>query len=506
MRILPTTAQFERLAEGATHVPVWGELLADRDTPVTAFRKLHQGGHGFLLESAEGGERWARYSFLATDPAAVVEARGREVRVRWKDGRVDEHSDQDPLLFLREFLRRYRVPHVPGLPRLSGGLVGYVAYDAVRWIERLPTPPKDELGLPDMVLLLVDTLVVFDNREQKVLVVSHADVRDAGRREQGFQDAVARVEEIAARLDEPAPALPARFQAAEPCTAESTLEPEEYKRLVERAKEYIRAGDIIQVVLAQRFSHETTATPFDIYRCLRAINPSPYLTHLELGDGTAVVSASPEVLVRLEDDRMMVRPIAGTRPRAASPDEDERLAESLLADPKERAEHVMLLDLGRNDVGRVALPGSVKVTEQFVIERYSHVMHIVSNVEGKVAPGFDAIDALRAAFPAGTLSGAPKVRAMEIIDEFEPCRRGIYGGALGYFGFTGSMDMAITIRTALVKDGRVHVQAGAGIVADSDPQSEHEECVRKAQAVLTAAAMAEKFSEFEPSDDEESST
>lgn len=504
MRILPTKAQFDRLADGATHVPVWGELLADRDTPVTAFRKLHRGGHGFLLESAEGGERWGRYSFLATDPSAVVEARGRDVSVRWRDGRVDEHCDVDPLLFLRELLGRYRVADVPGLPRLTGGLVGYISYDAVRWIERLPTPPADDLGTPDMVLLLVDTVVVFDNRQQRVLLVSHADVSDPARREEGRRAAELRVEELAARLDQPAPPLPARFRTADPRPAESTLTPEAYRGIVEQAKEYIRAGDIIQVVLSQRFSHETTATPFDIYRCLRAIDPSPYLTHLELGD-LALVSASPEVLVRLEDDKMMVRPIAGTRPRAASSEEDERLAASLLADPKELAEHVMLLDLGRNDVGRVALPGTVEVTEQFVIERYSHVMHIVSNVEGRVAPGFDAIDALRAAFPAGTLSGAPKVRAMEIIDEFEPYRRGPYGGAIGYFGFSGAMDMAITIRTALVRDGRVHVQAGAGIVADSDPQSEHEECCRKARGVLTAAAMAERFAELEAGDPGEES-
>ena len=459
MHILPTTAQFGRLAEDATHVPVWGELLADRDTPVTAFRKVHRGTHGCLLESAEGGERWGRFSYIATDPAAVIEARGRHVHIEWRDGRVVDHEDVDPLSFLRDLLGQYRVATVPGLPRLTGGLVGYLSYDAVRWIERLPNPPPDDLGLPDMVFLLVDTVVVFDNREQKVLLVSHAEVSDPKRRDAGYRAAVARVEELATRLDATTPDLPARFRLAEPRKSESTLTPEGYKKLVEDAKEYIRAGDIIQVVLSQRFSHETTATPFDVYRCLRAINPSPYLTHLELGD-TAIVSASPEVLVRLEDDRMMVRPIAGTRPRAASPEEDDRLAESLLADPKERAEHVMLLDLGRNDVGRVALPGTVKVTESFVIERYSHVMHIVSNVEGRVAAGFDAFDAFRAAFPAGTLSGAPKVRAMEIIDEFEPCRRGIYGGAIGYFGFSGSMDMAITIRTALMKDGKVHGAVG----------------------------------------------
>ena len=312
MRILPTTAQFGRLAEDATHVPVWGELLADRDTPVTAFRKIHRGGHGFLLESAEGGERWARFSYIATDPAAVVEARGRNVHIRWRDGHTSDHPDVDPLQFLRELLARYRVPKVPGLPPLTGGLVGYLAYDAVRWIEQLPSPPPDDIGMPDMVFLLVDTVVVFDNRQQRVLLVSHAEVTDPERREDERRKAEARVEELAALLDQPTPPMPARFRSADPRPATSTVPPEEYKRMVEEAKEYIRAGDIIQVVLAQRFSHKTTATPFDVYRCLRAINPSPYLTHLELGD-LAIVSASPEVLVRLEDGRMMVRPIAGTR-------------------------------------------------------------------------------------------------------------------------------------------------------------------------------------------------
>jgi anthranilate synthase component 1 len=494
MRFLPTAEQFGRLAEGCTHVPVWGEILADRDTPASAFAKLHRGGSGLLLESAEGGERWGRYSYIATDPAAVVRVRGGTVRVRWRDGRVLERSDVDPLSFVRELLAEYRVATVPGLPRLTGGLVGYVAYDAVRWIENLGPAPPDDLGLPDLVLLLVETVVVFDNRDQRVLLLTHADVRGATDLGEVLACARERVEELASRLDEPAPSLAVRFEPAMPRPTTSTLSPQAYCQIVERAKQYIVAGDVIQVVLAQRFSHSTEAHPFDIYRCLRAIDPSPYLTYLELED-VAIVSASPEVLVRLEEGRMTVRPIAGTHPRAASLDEDERLAAALLSDPKERAEHVMLLDLGRNDVGRVALPGSVRVTEQFVIERYSHVMHIVSNVEGQVAPGFDAIDALRAAFPAGTLSGAPKVRAMQIIDELEPKRRGVYGGALGYFGFSGSMDMAITIRTALVKGGSVYVQAGAGIVADSDPWREHEECQRKARAVLAAVAMAESLGE-----------
>ncbi|MEW6271342.1 MAG: anthranilate synthase component I [Thermodesulfobacteriota bacterium] len=486
--MLPSRAQFARLAENATHVPVWGELLSDRDTPVSAFRKLHRGAYGGLLESAVGGERWGRYSFIVTDPLARLVARGRDVELIRDDGSVTARKGVDPLLFVREVLAGYRVPAVPGLPRFTGGLVGYVAYDAVRWIERLESPPPDDLGFADLHLLLADTLVIFDSRDQKLLVLTHADLSLG--EERAYGEAVRRVEELAQRLDEPVRPLPARFESAPSRPVESTMTPEAFRAAVVRAKEYIVAGDVIQVVLAQRFSRATSAAPFDVYRCLRSINPSPYLYHMELGD-LAVVGASPEVLVRLEDGRMTVRPIAGTHPRAASPAEDEKLAAKMLADPKERAEHVMLLDLGRNDVGRVAVPGSVEVTEQFVVERYSHVMHIVSNVEGRVAPGFDAIDALRAAFPAGTLSGAPKVRAMQIIDELEPRRRGIYGGAFGYFGFSGSMDTAITIRTAVLAGGKVHVQAGAGVVADSDPQYEHEECVRKVRAVFAAVEMAE---------------
>ena len=491
VRILPSPAQFERLADGVTHVPVWGELLSDRDTPVSAFAKLHRGTHGCLLESALGGERWGRYSFVVTDPAAIIEARDRRIIVRTADGRTtDDRDGVDPMVFLREVLARYRVAQPPGLPRFTGGLVGYLSYDAVRWIERLPSPPPDDLGCPDLCLLLVDTLVVFDSQAQRMLLVTHADVAGDADRTAAYAAAVRRIEEMADRLAAPPAVLPARFAEGPRSEPASTMGEEAFCAAVERAKEYIRAGDVIQVVLAQRFSRPTRASARDVYRCLRSINPSPYLYHLELGD-VSVVGASPEVMVRLEDGVMTVRPIAGTHWRAATPEEDEKLAAALVADPKERAEHVMLLDLGRNDVGRVAEPGSVEVTEQFAIERYSHVMHLVSNVQGRVAPGFDAIDAFRAAFPAGTLSGAPKVRAMEIIDELEPTRRGIYGGAIGYFSFCGAMDTCITIRTALVKDGHVYVQAGAGIVYDSDPAREHEECVRKARAVLAAVEMAE---------------
>jgi len=490
MRMQPSTQQFERLAPGATHVPVWAEVLADRDTPVTAFRKIHRGGEGFLLESNEGGDRWGRYSFLATEPAAVVRATGRDLEISWADGRSESFTDVDPLIELRGLLARFEIAEVPGLPRLRGGLVGWIGYDAVRSIEDLPDAPPGDMVLPEIALLLVDTLVIFDNRDQKILLLTHADVRDGADLVQARAQAVARLEELASRLEGEVPSLAGRIDASSPVEVSSNMSEANYKGLVKRAKEYIAAGDIIQVVLAQRFSCATSAQPFDVYRCLRSINPSPYLTYLEL-DGVSVVSGSPEVLVRLEQGVMTVRPIAGTRPRAADPLEDGRLAEGLLADPKERAEHVMLLDLGRNDVGRVAAPGSVEVTEEFVIERYSHVMHIVSNVEGKVAEEFDAIDALRAAFPAGTLSGAPKVRAMQIIDELEPLRRGLYGGALGYLGFDGAMDTAITIRTALMRDGKAWVQAGAGIVYDSDPQSEHDECVRKSRSVFAAIEMAE---------------
>jgi anthranilate synthase component 1 len=490
MRIYPTLQQFERLASGVTHVPVWAEVLADRDTPVTAFQKIHRGGEGFLLESNEGGEQWGRYSFLATEPAAVIRATGHEMKVSWADGRADVFSDVDPLVELRTILSQFIMAEVPDLPRLRGGLVGWIGYDAVRLIEDLPDAPPADMVLPDLALLLVDTLVIFDNRDQKILLLTHADVRAGGDLSEARMQAVAKLEELALRLEAPTPLLHGRIGVPSPGAVESNMTPDGYMDLVSRAKEYIAAGDIIQVVLAQRFSCSTHAAPFDVYRCLRSINPSPYLTYLEL-DGIAVVSGSPEVLVRLEQGVMTVRPIAGTRPRASDPLEDRRLAEGLLADPKERAEHVMLLDLGRNDVGRVAQPGSVKVTEEFLIERYSHVMHMVSNVEGRVAPEFDAIDALRAAFPAGTLSGAPKVRAMEIIDELEPVGRGLYGGALGYLGFDGAMDTAITIRTALMHDGKAWVQAGAGIVYDSDPQSEHEECIRKSRSVFAAIEMAE---------------
>jgi anthranilate synthase component 1 len=378
---------------------------------------------------------------------------------------------------------------VPGLPRFVGGAVGYLGYDVVRAFERLPVRAEDELALPDLYMLLTESILVFDNVTQTIRVVSHADLRDGADPGAAYDAAVARIDALVARLAEPAiePAAP----DVTPGDLRANMTPQAFEALVERAKEYIRAGDVIQVVLAQRFELPLAAAPFDVYRRLRAVNPSPYMFYLALG-GQAVAGASPEVMARLEDGELTVRPIAGTRPRGTGERDDAALAAELAADPKELAEHVMLLDLGRNDVGRVSDVGTVEVTESFVIERYSHVMHLVSNVRGRLAASRDCFDAFRATFPAGTLTGAPKIRAMEIIEELEPVRRGVYGGAVGYFGYSGSMDTAIAIRSVLMRDGRAFIQAGAGIVADSDPEAEHRECVNKARAVVQAVRLAER--------------
>jgi anthranilate synthase component I len=486
--VRPTRDEIAALAARGNVVPVYREILADLDTPVSAFLKIHRGPYGFLLESVEGGEKWARYSFLGTEPARVLRIRGRTLEVETPGARTETRTVDDPLGALREILAAYRPVAVPGLPRFVGGAVGQIAYDMVRNFERLPARTTDDLGLPDACLLLAESLVVFDNVAQKILVVSHAHLDGRLAPEAAYDEAVARIDTLVARLRAPLEEPP-RVEGV-PGEVRSNFTQEAYEAAVRRAKEYIRAGDVIQVVLAQRFELPLAAPPLNVYRCLRTVNPSPYHFFLALGDH-AVAGASPEVMVRVEDGDVTVRPIAGTRPRGTIEREDGALAAELAADPKELAEHVMLLDLGRNDVGRVARPGSVEVTERFVIERYSHVMHLVSNVRGRLAPGRDAFDALRATFPAGTLSGAPKIRAMEIIEELEPVRRGIYGGAVGYFAFSGAMDTAITIRSAVFRGGRVYVQAGAGIVADSDPESEHRECVNKARAMIQAVRLAE---------------
>jgi len=475
--------------------PVYKEILLDTDTPVSAFAKLGGGEGSFLLESVVGGETWAAYSFVGVGALAFVSARGEAVSIRWLDPegggpeRLEQRRSADPTRVLEELVSAHRAVPVAGLPRFSGGAVGWLTYDIARAFEKLPSMLPDRLELPEASFVLTDTLVIFDNLRQTVKVVATA--RTDGDREASWKAACARIDAIVHKLSQPTPALkPLSLSAAARPEDFSTETPRaDFLRQVDAAKEYILAGDAFQVVLSQRLSAKATAAPFDVYRALRVVNPSPYMFHLVLPEAT-VTGASPEVLVRVEGGHIQVRPLAGTRPRGADAVEDARLEAELRADPKEVAEHVMLIDLGRNDVGRVSAVGSVRVDEQLAVERYSHVMHLVSHVSGQLLPGATAFDALRAAFPAGTLSGAPKIRAMQIIEELEPSRRGLYGGAVGYFSWSGNLDFAIAIRTLLSKDGRVHVQAGAGIVADSDPAAEWDETMNKARAVLRAVAMA----------------
>lgn len=488
--LTPSYEDFAELARRGNVVPVYCDILGDLETPVSAFLKIHRGDHGFLLESVQGGEKWGRYSFLGSEPARIWVARGHRIETRARDGKVETREVDDVLQALRDWLRGYRPVTLPELPRFAGGAVGYIGYDLVRDIERLPVRALDDLDLPEAYFLLADRLLIFDNVTQRMRVVANAILEDGESPRVAYDRAVASIEEWLARLQasvrEPAPtAATGPFPELR-----SNLTQADYESIVRRAKEYVHAGDVIQVVLAQRFEAPLRAAPFNIYRSLRSMNPSPYMFYLHLGE-QILVGASPEVMVRVEGGEITVRPIAGTRPRGTAERDDTALERELLSDPKEIAEHIMLLDLGRNDVGRVAATGSVEVTERLVVERYSHVMHIVSNVRGRLAPGCDAFDAFRATFPAGTLSGAPKIRAMEIIEELEPVRRGVYGGAVGYFAFSGNMDTGITIRTVLVKDGRVYLQAGAGIVADSVPEREHLECLNKARGMIQALRLAE---------------
>jgi len=487
--VFPDFKDFCQLAQKGNLVPVYREIMADMDTPVTAFRKIDDGCYSFLLESIEGGEKWARYTFLGSSPSLVVRTKGKTVETI-EHGVITSQAVADPLDSIRALLSRFTPVEVPGLPRFFGGAVGYLGYDMVRHFEHLPTQKPALIDAYDAYFLVTDTLIIFDNVSQKIKVVSNAHLGGTVSAEDAYAEALARIEGIIHKLRGPLPPAGAP-EAVKPAELRSNISREEYEAAVEKAKEYVRAGDIIQVVPSQRFSGTLSADPFDIYRVLRTLNPSPYMFFLRL-DGTVIAGASPEVMVRKEGTRAELRPIAGTRPRGATPEEDATLAEELLADPKERAEHVMLVDLGRNDLGRVCATGTVTVSELMVIERYSHVMHIVSNVYGELAEGRDAFDLVRATFPAGTLSGAPKVRAMEIIDELEPVRREIYGGAVGYFSFSGNMDLAIAIRTLVIKDGMVHLQAGGGVVADSDPAAEWQETVNKAMAVRRAIEIAER--------------
>jgi anthranilate synthase component 1 len=489
----PSLEEFKQKAKKGNLIPVFREILADRETPVSAFEKIDDGRNSFLLESMEGGEKWARYSFLGSRPSVIVKSSGKTVEII-SDGKNAKRSfEHDPLEAVKKVLAAYKPVPDPSLPRFYGGAVGFMGYDIVRFFEELPAREKPGLDTPDTFFMITDTLVVFDNITHMIKVVSNAHVKGRSA-ETAYREATRKINALVKKLKSGVrgrgPGARGRKTTKEH-TLTSNFTQAQYEQAVLKAKEYIKAGDIFQVVPSQRFETKISAEPYEIYRALRLINPSPYMYFLRCGD-TTVVGASPEVMVRLEGGRIDLRPIAGTRRRGATEEEDQTLAEELLADPKERAEHIMLVDLGRNDVGRVSQPGSVQVSELMVIERYSHVMHIVSNVRGVLSEGRDSYDVIRACFPAGTVSGAPKIRAMEIIDELEPTRRGPYAGAVGYFGFSGNMDTCITIRTLVIKKGVAYIQAGGGVVADSDPTAEYQETVNKAKAMLRAVEMAEK--------------
>jgi anthranilate synthase component 1 len=491
MRHYPSYEEFVDLARHHTMVPVYRQLVGDTLTPVSAFCKMQEGEWSFLFESVVGGERVGRYSFLGSGPFLRFQAWDRRVQIG-TEGKTQELEHADPIKLLEEYLARYRAPQLPGLPRFCGGAVGYAGYDAVRYTERLPHPPRDDRQLPDLCFAFHDRMVIFDHINKTIAAVAHAhvDPLDLGR---SYQKACARVDQLVERLQQGVADL--QLTDIAPIgevrlSYRSNFEKPAFLHAVERCREYIQAGDIFQVVLSQRLQTETRARPFDIYRTLRVVNPSPFMFYVKAGP-LCLVGSSPEIMVRVEGDLVTIRPLAGTRRRGKTEEEDRQLAEELRADPKERAEHIMLVDLGRNDVGRIARYGTVELSEVMVVERYSHVMHLSSNVSGRLDAGKSAFDALRAGLPAGTLSGAPKVRAMEIIDELEPHRRGPYGGAVGYVDFSGNMDTCIALRTLVLKGQTVYIQAGAGIVADSVPEKEYEETMNKAMGMLRAIEIAE---------------
>lgn len=484
-------AQFDQLAEaGYNRIPLSREVLADLDTPLSTYLKLADAPYSYLFESVQGGEKWGRYSIIGLPCQLIIKIYGSQIRVFQNHELIQTLIKPDPLKWIAQFQATFKVPELDELPKFNGGLVGYFGYDTVRYVEtRLgEAPPNDPLGCPDILLMVSDELVVFDNLSNRLFLIVHADTAQ----ENAYQLAENRLDSLTQQLRESTPKTPAHTAINKVSEQDfiSGFTHDGFIEAVEKAKQYITDGDIMQVVLSQRLSIPYAATPIDLYRALRTLNPSPYMFYLNLDD-FHVVGSSPEILVRMEDEEVTVRPIAGTRQRGKTPEEDKALEDDLLSDPKELAEHLMLIDLGRNDIGRVSQTGTVKLTDKMVIERYSHVMHIVSNVTGKVLPGMTALDALRATFPAGTVSGAPKVRAMEIIDELEPVKRGVYAGAVGYLSWSGNMDTAIAIRTAVIKNQQLHIQAGAGIVYDSVPESEWQETMNKARAVFRAVAMAE---------------
>ena len=485
----PDFEHFKQLAQEGNLVPLYREILADTETPVSTLIKLRSKPHLFLLESVEGGEKWGRYTFLGSDPHVIFTVRGDEVLIQ-EQGDIRSHKHGgDPLGVFKDLLYTYRPVPVDGLPRFYGGAVGFLGYDMVRYIEKLPDQALKELAIDDAIFLMTDTLMIFDNVRHTIKVVACAltDGRDDLRAV--YDETIAKIETMIETIKAPATAWTTSQNPRNDIPPQSNMDQEGFKAMVKQAKDYIVAGDVIQVVLSQRFQRENRADPINLYRALRYINPSPYLFFLKLED-LILIGSSPEVTVRLEDGIAELRPIAGTRARGKNEQEDRHLADELLQDPKERAEHVMLVDLGRNDLGRIARIGSVQVNQYMVVERYSHVMHLVSHIQAQLLSGKDAFDVLKATFPAGTLTGAPKVRAMEVIDELEPSRRGPYGGAVGYFSYTGNMDFCITIRTMVIQDGKIYVQAGAGIVADSDPEAEYQETVNKAMGMMQAINMA----------------
>jgi anthranilate synthase component 1 len=475
------------IAQGYNRVPVRRTILADLDTPLSAYLKLADAPYSYLFESVQGGEKWGRYSMLGLPAKTIIKVFGLRVEVHRAHQPVESFDVADPLTWITEFQQQYNVPDIDGLPRFNGGLVGYFGYETIRYIEKKLANGRDKpdpIGTPDIVLMVSDEVVVFDNLRGELHLIVLAEANGYKQSQQRL-DALERQLQEARRLYQPAP----KATQVEESDFISGFTEDGFKQAVLDAKEYIKAGDIMQVVLSQRMSIPFAAPPLDLYRALRRLNPSPYMYFLNLGD-FHIVGSSPEILVRLEDDVITVRPIAGTRRRGDTEQRDQELETELLNDPKELAEHLMLIDLGRNDAGRVSEIGSVKLTDKMIVERYSHVMHIVSNVTGKLLPGLDAMDVLRATFPAGTVSGAPKIRAMEIIDELEPVKRGVYSGAVGYLAWNGNMDTAIAIRTAVIKDDVLHIQAGAGIVYDSVPQSEWDETMNKGRAVFRAASAA----------------
>ncbi len=487
--VYPSFEDFCKKAKEGNLIPVYREILADMETPVSAFLKMSSGEYSFLLESVQGGEKWARYSFLGVNPSVIFRSKGNTVEIITNQKKEKLTDVAFPLDLLRDLMAGYRPVKTDGLPRFFGGAVGYLSYDVVRFFEALPDNTIDDLEIYDSLFVITDTILIFDNLKQTLKVVSNVHLTGDRDLKTAYQEAIGKVDSIIVRLNEPISTKSMQTSDKQPLNITSNLSKEEFEGIVLKAKEHIVAGDIIQVVLSQRFQTEAKIDPFNIYRSLRTINPSPYMFYLKFGD-LLMAGSSPEVMVRVEDNQICLRPIAGTRPRSESPDKDRELEKDLLRDPKEIAEHIMLVDLGRNDVGRVAKIGTVHVNELMVTEKYSHVMHMVSNVQGVLDGKRDNFDVLRACLPAGTVSGAPKVRAMEIIEELEPTKRGPYAGAVGYFSFSGNMDFCITIRTVIIKDDTIYIQVGAGIVADSQPDKEWTETVNKAKAMMKALEMA----------------